>query len=219
MNFIIWEMHGFCHQLPIVRENATKAIAWGKPGKLVLILFSQYGCFFSHQIPILWYTSSYGKCMVFLINFPQHGKRQQNLSNGESLRNWLPYRFHSMSVLSIRFPSCGILNHLGNACVFSSISNVMEKAAKPLEWGKPGKLTPILFPQYECFLSLDSHPVVYFIIREMHRFPFPFLIAWENPTKPMVRGRTWEIGIHIFAIVWVLFFHQILILLWYSSSL
>ena len=25
---------------------------------------------FSHKIPILWYTSSHGKCMHFLINLP-----------------------------------------------------------------------------------------------------------------------------------------------------
>ena len=36
---IIWEMHGFSHQFPIVRENATKPIVWRKPGKLVIILF------------------------------------------------------------------------------------------------------------------------------------------------------------------------------------
>ena len=35
----IWEMHGFPHQFLIVRENATKPIVWGDPGKLVLILF------------------------------------------------------------------------------------------------------------------------------------------------------------------------------------
>ena len=74
---------------------------------------------FSYSISILWYTSSYGKCMGFLINFPLYGKRQQNPSNGESLRNWFPYSFHCMGVFSIRFPSSGILHHMGNAYVFS----------------------------------------------------------------------------------------------------
>ena len=40
------EMHGFCHQLPIVQENATKPIAWGKLGKLALIFSTLYWCFF-----------------------------------------------------------------------------------------------------------------------------------------------------------------------------
>ena len=55
--------------------------------------------FFPHQT-IFWYTSSYGKCMCFLINFPQHRKKQQNLSNGESLRNWFPQSFHSIGAFS-----------------------------------------------------------------------------------------------------------------------
>ena len=38
-NVVIWEMHGFPHKFPTVRENATKAMVWGKSGKLVLILF------------------------------------------------------------------------------------------------------------------------------------------------------------------------------------
>ena len=37
--FIIWEMHGFSHQFPTVRENATKPMVWGKSERLVLILF------------------------------------------------------------------------------------------------------------------------------------------------------------------------------------
>ena len=36
--FIIWEMHEFPHQFPIVQENATKPIVWIESGKLVLIL-------------------------------------------------------------------------------------------------------------------------------------------------------------------------------------
>ena len=43
---IIWEMHGFSHQFPTAWENATKSIVWGKSGKLILILFPWYGCFF-----------------------------------------------------------------------------------------------------------------------------------------------------------------------------
>ena len=121
--FSIWEIHWFPHTFPTVRENATKLMVQQNSGKLILILFPQYGCFFRirfpsygvphrikntwvslsishstgrcnkthrmrrtwkisahnfpilqlhffHQIPILWYTSSHGKCMCFLINFP-----------------------------------------------------------------------------------------------------------------------------------------------------
>ena len=37
-----------------------------------------------------------------------------------------------------------------------------------------------------AFLPLDSHPMVYFIIWEMHGFPHQFLIVRENATKPFV---------------------------------
>ena len=37
-NLIIWEIHGFCHEFHIVRENETKLTVWGEPVKLVLIL-------------------------------------------------------------------------------------------------------------------------------------------------------------------------------------
>ena len=63
--FVIWEMHGFPHQFLIVLENASKLFVLGEPGKLVLILFPYYGRFFP-----LDFTSSHGKCMYFLINFP-----------------------------------------------------------------------------------------------------------------------------------------------------
>ena len=44
--FIIWEKDEFSHQFPTVWENATKPFIWGEPGKLVIIIFPQYGCFF-----------------------------------------------------------------------------------------------------------------------------------------------------------------------------
>ena len=80
----MWEMHGFPHKFTTVRENATKIMVWRKPGKLILVLFPQYGCFFpSDSLPMVYF--SIGKCMRFLSNFPQYGKVQQNPWYGESL--------------------------------------------------------------------------------------------------------------------------------------
>ena len=46
-------MHGFSHQFPTVRENATKLIVWGKSGKLKhFVLCEIHG--FPHQFPIAW---------------------------------------------------------------------------------------------------------------------------------------------------------------------
>ena len=48
---ITWEMLGFSHQYPIAWENVTKPMVWGKPGKLIFILFPQYGFFFPIRFP------------------------------------------------------------------------------------------------------------------------------------------------------------------------
>ena len=233
---------GRCHKthcMGRIREIGTHTI------RIVWVLFS-------HSILILWYTSSYGKCLGFPINFSQHGKMQQNSLHEEKLRNWYSYFSHSMGtffifnfhpmvyfiiwemhglshqfpivwektakpiewgkpqkLVPIQFPQYGyffhqipILWHTSSygkcICVFSLISHIMEQAAKLLEWGKPGKLVPTLFLQYECFLPLDSHPVVYFIIWEMHGLPLQFLIAKENPTKPRYGGETRKLVLILF---------------------
>ena len=133
--------YGKCMDFPInlttVWENATKLMVWAKSGKLIFIIFPQYGCIFpirfpscgilhymgnawfslkifhtmercnethyigrtwqigthnfpivwvlfSQQIPILWYTSSYVKCMCFLINFRNTEKDSQTHRMGKA---------------------------------------------------------------------------------------------------------------------------------------
>ena len=100
-----------------------------------------------------------------------------------------------------------------------------KKAGKSTEWKKPGKLVHgkiLQNPSYVeklgkwdlqfshsmgAFLPLDSHPIVYFIICEIHEFP--------HHHKIHQIGRAWEIGTIFFLKVWVLFFHQIPILFIY----
>ena len=50
-NLIVWETHWLSNQFAIERENASKHILWVKPGKLLLILFPYYECFFPIQFP------------------------------------------------------------------------------------------------------------------------------------------------------------------------
>ena len=85
---------------------------------------------FSHLILILWYTSSYGKCMRFPINFPQYGKMQQNPLYGENLGNWELLFPQYGYFFPIRFPSHDILHHMGNVWVFPSISHSTGKCNK-----------------------------------------------------------------------------------------
>ena len=110
--FIIWEMHGFPHQFLIVRENSTKLIAWGEPGKLVLILFPYYGRIFSIRFPFYGKLNHMGNACVFSLISHNLGKDSQNHRMGnvweigsgnikqnplyvESLGNWYSYFSHS----------------------------------------------------------------------------------------------------------------------------
>ena len=102
---------------------------------------------FSHPIPIQRYTSSYGKCMGFPINFPQYGKMQQNPWYGGSLGNWYSYFSHSMGAIfqSDSYPMVYII--IWKMHGFShQFLIVRENATKPFEWGEPGKLGLTLFP-------------------------------------------------------------------------
>ena len=72
--FIIWEMLGFPHQLPTLRENATKLIVWGEPGKLVLIFFPWYGCFFPIRFSSYGILHHMGNKWVSLSIFHSTGK-------------------------------------------------------------------------------------------------------------------------------------------------
>ena len=160
---------------------------------------------FPYTIPILRYTSSYGKCMGFPINFPQYRKMQQNSWYEPGKLVLILFSYYGR-FFSIRFPFYDILHHMKNACVFSLLSHNMEKDSqtyrmekvweigsrkyptKPIVCGEPGKLVLIPFPWYGCFLSLDSYSVVYFIIREMFGFPRQFPIGWENAVKSIELG-------------------------------
>ena len=57
-----------------------------------------------------------------------------------------------------------------------------------------------------AFFLSDSHPMVYFIIWEMHGFPSPSISHSTGKCNKTHRlGRIWEIVTHTFPIVWVLF--------------
>ena len=81
--FIIWEMHGFPHQFLIVRENATKRIVLGEPGKLVLILFPYYGRIFSIRFPFYGILHHKGNACVFSLISHNLGKYSQNHRMGK----------------------------------------------------------------------------------------------------------------------------------------
>ena len=155
-NVIIWEMHGFSHQSPTLRENATKPMVWEKSGKLVLILFPWHECFFSHQNPILWYNSSHGKCIIFHnigkdsrtyrmgklweIGFQQYPTKPIKCGKRGKLllilfpQYWGPFLLDSYPMVC--FITCEMdgFHH-----------QTPHSIKKSIKWRRPGNLVPILF--------------------------------------------------------------------------
>ena len=92
--------------------------------------------------------------MDFPINFPQHGKMQQNPLYGESLGNWYSYFSHGMGVFfpyrmgaffPIRFPSYGIVHDIGSEWVFSSISHSIGKDSETHQMRKAWEIGSHIF--------------------------------------------------------------------------
>ena len=82
--FIIWEMHGFPHQFSLVQENATKPILWGEPGKMVLLIFSLYGCIFPTRSPFYGILYHMGNACAFLSISNNMGKDSQTHCIGKA---------------------------------------------------------------------------------------------------------------------------------------
>ena len=103
---IRFSSYGIVHRMgntwvfPSISHSAgkcDKTHCMGKTWKISNETFPIAWVLFLHLIPILWYTSLYGKYMGFIINFPQYWKVQQNPSYGDDLGNWYSYFSHSMS--------------------------------------------------------------------------------------------------------------------------
>ena len=114
---------------------------------------------------------------------------QQKPLHGENLGNWYTYFSHSMGAFfPIRFPSYGILHHMGNAWFFSSISHSMGKGSKTYQMGKAWEIGyHTVSIVWVCF-PLDSHPVAYLIIWEMHVFSHQFPMSWKRQQNPLNGG-------------------------------
>ena len=83
-----------------------------------------------------------------------------------------------------------------------------ENPTKPIVCGELENLYSYFSHSMGAFFPLDSHPMVYFIICEMHGFPRQFPITWENAAKSIKLGEPGKLISIFFRRVWVLFFHQ-----------
>ena len=83
-----------------------------------------------------------------------------------------------------------------------------ENPTKPIVCGELKNLYSYFSHSMGAFFPLDSHPMVYFIICEMHGFPRQFPITWENAAKSIKLGEPGKLIPIFFGRVWILFFHQ-----------
>ena len=131
---------------------------------------------FFYQIPILWHISSYGKCMCFQINLPQHRRMQRNPLIWESLGNWYSY-----------FPK--VFSQNQNPMVYFITWEIDGFCTQfPITQEYAAKTTlryryPYFFQKKATFLPSNSSLMVFYITSEMHGFSHPFFIAWENSSK------------------------------------
>ena len=128
---------------------------------------------FSPPVPILWYTSSYGKWISLPINFPQHRKIPQIQSYWENLGNQYSYFSHNMG-------ACFLLDsHLMMHLIIWEMNGFphqfpieQENAAKSIKLEEHAKLVPILSLKYENFSSIrfPSYGIFYHL-RNAQLFP------------------------------------------------
>ena len=76
----------------------------------------------------------------------------------------------------------------------------MGKWCKTHRAGRAWEMDIHYFPLvWALFFPLDSHAMVYFIICEIHGFPNPFSIAWENTAKSIKVGEPGKLVPMIFS--------------------
>ena len=172
--------------------------------------------YFSHSMGAFFLFSSHpvvyllhGKCMGFLINFPQNKKTQQNPSYWEGLGNWYSYFSHSIGAFFHQTPILWYSTLHGKCMGF--LINFQQHGKiqqKPLNGESLG----------------NFH--IFFIVRVLFSIRFPFYgilqymrNVWVSPSIShsmgkcnKTLGKSWEIGNHTFPIVWVHFSDQIPIL-------
>ena len=158
-----------------------KLIACGGSGKLILILFSQYGCFFPlDSRPMVYFIT--WEMIGFSCQFPKvwkiagqpiewekpeksiSRKILQNPSYEENLGNWYSYFSHSMGAFfpldshsMVYFIICEIHGFPHQFPV------ARESAAKSIELGESRKLVPIFSLTYGHFSSIrfQSYGILY----------------------------------------------------------
>ena len=142
--FIVLEIgYGFPHQFLMVRGNVTKPIVLGEPGKLYSYFSHSMGDFFIIYPPC-GMLHHMGHARVFL-SISHSMEKDNQIHRMRKARQICSHTFFIVWVLfSIRFPPSGILYHMGNALIFSSISSKNPWNGKSLGIGSRGNPTKFI---------------------------------------------------------------------------
>ena len=125
---------------------------------------------------------------------------QQNPSYRESLGNWSPYFFNSIGALFYQIPmfwyTSSYVKCMGCPINLPLHGKMMQNSSSRESLGNG---YPLFSLSLGSFFPLDSHAMVYFIICEIHGFPNPFPITWENTAKSIELGEPGKLVPMIFS--------------------
>ena len=191
--FTAWKIHGFSHQISHSIRKVSETHRMGKTWKIGSHTFSIKLVVFSIRFPSCGILDHIWNACVF-------SSTSHNM--GRNLGNWFPgksYRTHRMwrtweigthtfprvwVLFSIIFTFYGVLYHMWNTWVSSSISHSMRKCSEIHRIERAWEIgTHFSRQRMDTFLPSDSHLMVYFITWETHGFSHQSLIARENAAK------------------------------------
>ena len=178
-------MHGSSHQYPIAWENPAKPIEWKETGILVLIIFPKYGCFFFIRF-------------LYFITWKMYRSSHQYPMSWEKVTKPILYE-EPGKLVPIVFPKIGAFvppDSYPMVCfntwkIHGSSHQypiALENTANPPIRDILGNWYPYFSESMCGSFPSDSHLMVCFITREMHRSSHQYPIALEKAAKSIL----WE---------------------------
>ena len=147
----------------------------------------------------------------FSNQYPLAWKNEANPPIVENFDKWYPYFSQSMGAFvppDFYSMICFITRKIHRSSIQYPIA--WKNAANPPIGENLGNWYPDFSQSMDVSLQSDSHLMIGFITRDMHRSSHQYSIALESK-KTHLMGRVCEIGIRTFAKVRVLLFHQIFV--------
>ena len=137
-----WIFPSFSHST----GKCNKTHRMGRTWEIGTQTFPMVWVLFYHLISILWYTSSYEKCMSFSVNFPYTGK----CNKSHRMRRTWEIGTRTFPIVQVLFshsiPILWYLHYVGNAWVFPSICHSSKNSNKTHRMGRTRETGTHTFP-------------------------------------------------------------------------